>query len=244
MKMDNALVKHDVASVEGAQNDTISMIERLATDSSVDVSKLEKLLEMQERVMARQEEMAFNVAMNAAQSGMGRISTDALNPQTKSRYASYAKLDRALRPIYTANGFAISFNTLPCKDDYIKVEAIVTHTYGHTRHYTVDMPADGKGAKGGDVMTKTHANGAAMSYGMRYLLKMIFNVAIGEEDTDGNEVDVNELIEAIEDIKATESLEALKGTFAAMWNAFPNKKARASLTKAKDDRKKELENGN
>ena len=48
------------------------------------------------------------------------------------------------------------------------------------------MPADGKGAKGGDVMTKTHATGAAVSYGMRYLLKMIFNVAVGEDDTDGN----------------------------------------------------------
>ncbi len=48
------------------------------------------------------------------------------------------------------------------------------------------MPADGKGAKGGDVMTKTHAVGAAKSYGKRYLLKDIFNIAIGEEDTDGN----------------------------------------------------------
>jgi hypothetical protein len=48
------------------------------------------------------------------------------------------------------------------------------------------MPSDGKGAKGGDVMTKTHATGAAESYGMRYLLKMIFNIAIGEEDNDGN----------------------------------------------------------
>lgn len=35
-------------------------------------------------------------------------------------------------------------------------------------------------------MTKTHAAGSAMSYGMRYLLKMIFNVAIGEDDDDGN----------------------------------------------------------
>lgn len=33
------------------------------------------------------------------------------------------------------------------------------------------------------MMTKTHATGAAMSYGMRYLLKMIFNAAIGEADT-------------------------------------------------------------
>jgi hypothetical protein len=48
------------------------------------------------------------------------------------------------------------------------------------------MPADGKGAKGGDVMTKTHAAGSAKSYGKRYILKDVFNVAIGEEDNDGN----------------------------------------------------------
>ena len=42
-----------------------------------------------------------------------------------------------------------------------------------------------KGAKGGDVMTKTHAAGSALTYGQRYLLKMIFNIAIGSDD-DGN----------------------------------------------------------
>jgi len=57
------------------------------------------------------------------------------------------------------------------------------------------MPADGKGAKGGDVMTKTHAAGSAMSYGMRYLLKMIFNVAIGENDDDGNGADIPRISE-------------------------------------------------
>ena len=44
------------------------------------------------------------------------------------------------------------------------------------------MPADGKGAKGGDVMTKTHATGSAMTYGQRYLVKMIFNIAVGADD--------------------------------------------------------------
>jgi ERF superfamily protein len=49
------------------------------------------------------------------------------------------------------------------------------------------MPADGKGAKGGDVMTKTHATGSALTYGRRYLLALIFNLAIGElQDDDGN----------------------------------------------------------
>jgi hypothetical protein len=47
------------------------------------------------------------------------------------------------------------------------------------------MPVDGKGARGGDVMTKTHAMGSGVSYGMRYLLRMIFNLAIDYDD-DGN----------------------------------------------------------
>jgi hypothetical protein len=50
----------------------------------------------------------------------------------------------------------------------------------------MDMPSDGKGAKGGDVMTKTHATATADSYAKRYLIKDIFNIAIGEYDTDGN----------------------------------------------------------
>jgi hypothetical protein len=54
------------------------------------------------------------------------------------------------------------------------------------RRYHVDMPADGKGAKGGDVMTKTHATASALTYAKRYLLLQIFALAIGESDDDGN----------------------------------------------------------
>ena len=38
----------------------------------------------------------------------------------------------------------------------------------------------------GDVMTKIHATGSAFTYGQRYLLKLIFNVAVGDDDDDGN----------------------------------------------------------
>ncbi len=37
-------------------------------------------------------------------------------------------------------------------------------------------------AKGGDVMTKTPATGSAVTYGRRYLLTMIFNIAVGDDD--------------------------------------------------------------
>src|SRR5690606_13896380 len=91
--------------------------------------------------------------------------------------------------IYTSNGFALSFGTDPLDvESVVRVTCHVSHVAGFTRKYAIDMPSDGKGAKGNDVMTKTHATGSATQYGMRYLLKMIFNVAIGDEyDDDGNQ---------------------------------------------------------
>lgn len=165
----------------------INAIAQAATNPDVDVEKMERLWAMHEKIAARDAETAFNQAMTNAQSDIGRISADAVNPQTRSQYATYAQLDRYLRPIYTKHGFSLSFNTGNSdKPDHIEVLCYVSHNAGHTRPYMASMPADGKGAKGGDVMTKTHATGSAMSYGMRYLLKLIFNVAIGEDDDDGN----------------------------------------------------------
>lgn len=165
----------------------LEVIARAARDPSVDIDKMERLIAMQERVQARDAELAFNQAMNAAQAEMRPIAANASNPQTRSRYATFDKLDRVLRPVYTAHGFSLSFDEADSpKPDHVRVVCYVAHIGGHTRTYHRDMPADGKGAKGNDVMSKTHAAGAAGSYGARYLLKGIWNVAVGEEDDDGN----------------------------------------------------------
>jgi hypothetical protein len=164
----------------------LHMIERAARDPAVDINKLQQLMEMRERIEARQAEADFDKALTAAQAGMGRVRTDSNNPQTRSRYASYGALDAAMRQVYTTNGFALSFNTENPAPEVVRVICRVSHQRGHSRTYQIDMPADGKGAKGGDVMTKTHATGSAVSYGMRYLLKMIFNIAVSDRDDDGN----------------------------------------------------------
>lgn len=172
---------------EGEAATLMTVISRAAADPDFDIGKMERLMQMHQQIQAQKALEAYNSAMSAAQAEMGPISTDALNPQTKSRYASYAQLDRALRPIYTKHGFALSFNEGETdKPAHVRVLCKVSHSGGHVEPFKKDMPADGKGAKGGDVMTLTHAAGAAMSYGMRYILKGVFNVAVGEEDKDGN----------------------------------------------------------
>jgi ERF superfamily len=211
-------VEHEIQTVSETPvaaadaSSIMAVIARAAGDPNTDVEKLERLAGLYERITARSAEQAFDAAMGDAQGEMRPIAADANNPQTRSRYASYAALDRALRPIYTKHGFSLSFGTGDgAPPDFVRVICRVGHRHGHRQVEHVDMPADGKGAKGGDVMTKTHATGAALTYGQRYLLKLIFNIAVGDDD-DGNgaafpgdwigEQQVSDLLALIEEVGA------------------------------------------
>jgi hypothetical protein len=203
----NAVAKRESAEIVPADASSVmALIDRAARDPNVDIDKMERLMGMAERMSARQAEQAFNEAMNAAQAELQPVAANADNPQTHSKYASYTALDREVRPIYSRHGFSLSFNTAEgAPAEHVRLVCKVRHRDGHTEPYHVDMPADGKGAKGGDVMTKTHAAGAAMSYGQRYLLKLIFNIAVGVDD-DGNSNGGREMGAAAQ--KAIESINA------------------------------------
>lgn len=165
----------------------LDIIDRASRDPNVDIDKLERLIGMKERMEAEQNRREFDNAMASAQSEMDPIRADLENKQTKSRYASYAHLDTAVRPIYSTHGFALTFNTGDAPNpSEVRVLCTVSHRAGHRQDYKIDMPADGKGPQGAAVMTRTHATGAAASYGQRYLLKLIFNLAVGDVDDDGN----------------------------------------------------------
>jgi hypothetical protein len=237
-----------LAPPETRQLSPMGLLE-IALQNNAAIDVIERLTALQEKALARDAEMEFNLAMNAAQAELGRIAPDLNNPQTHSRYASYAALDKVLRPIYTRHGFSLSFDSgeslIP---DTVLICCYVSHSAGHTRKYQgPPMPADGKGAKGGDVMTKTHATGAAMSYGMRYLLKFIFNVAVGEDDTDGNGVtgvEADRIGEHCEWMANAKDMEELRKLFANAYReatSAGDKMAQNAYISAKNKRRKELE---
>jgi hypothetical protein len=188
-----------VATVAAPQEATIlAIIERASRDPNVDIDKMERLIAMHERVQAEQNRREFDNAMASAQEAMKAIRANMENKQTKSEYASYAQLDKAVRPIYSQHGFALSFNTGDAPNpNEVRVLCTVSHRAGHRQDYKIDMPADGKGPQGAPVMTRTHATGAAASYGQRYLLKLIFNLAVGDVDDDGNGASADGDIEAL-----------------------------------------------
>lgn len=161
------------------------VIVRAANDPNFDVDKLERLVAMQEAQEMRFADRIFNEALSAAEAEMSVISTDANNPQTRSKYATFARLDGKIRPIYTKHGFGIGFNTEPTGDPN-SITVVGNLSNGMiSRRYQIPMPIDTKGIRGQDMMTRTHATMSAVSYGKRGLLVMMFNLAIGDDD-DGN----------------------------------------------------------
>lgn len=189
--MTNQVATQEASAIQSApaQNDAsaiIQVIERAAMNPDVDIDKMERLLQMQERVLNRNAEQEFNQAMARAQTDMRPVVRDASNDQTRSRYARLETIDRQVRPVYTSCGFSLSFGTDDCPiEGHIRIICDASHVGGHSKRYKVDMPLDMTGMKGNQNKTATHAHGSTMSYGRRYLTLLIFNIAMAQEDDDG-----------------------------------------------------------
>jgi hypothetical protein len=168
-------------------NSLLEAIIYAASDAAIDIAKVEHLIRLRKEMEAVEAEHAFNNALAAAQAQMMPVVADAVNDQLgrPHRYATYAALDKAVRPIYTAHGLAMTYATSERSTDTAVEVVGYLIGHGHSRRYSIVMPADGKGARGGDVMSRTHAAASAISYGMRYILVMAFNLAIDKDD-DGN----------------------------------------------------------
>lgn len=156
-------------------------------DPSTDIVKLKEYMALYKELAAEEARLEYNMAMSEAQAGMKPVVATLINKSTgNSKYPSQNAIDDAIRPFYTKCGFSISFDTGDHpQTDYVRLFAYVEHERGHKRQFKIDIPADGKGAKGGDVMTKTHAVVSAVTLGKRTLLGMVFNLAINKDD-DGN----------------------------------------------------------
>lgn len=167
---------------------SLEMIAQAARDPSVDVKKLEALLDLQERIEKRDQEKAFNIAMKVAQEQIPPVLKDRNNPATSSKYSTLEKVNKTIMPVILNNGFTLSFGSgAPRIPDHYLVTCVLSHISGHSRSYEADVPADVEGMKGAKNKSATQGFGSSMSYGRRYLTLMIFNIVpTDKEDNDGN----------------------------------------------------------
>ena len=159
--------------------------------------QLGMILDAQERVLDRQAKQDFANAMADCQAEMPDILKTKDNNQTHSKYESLDALNKAISPVYTKHGFSISFGTDTAHEidnPMIRVTAEVSHRGGWSKDYHYDLPYDSAGIAGTINKTKIHASGSTLTYGRRYLLKLIFNLTtVDELDDDGNASGVGEV---------------------------------------------------
>jgi len=240
---------HQAITPAPAANSSPLNLLAIALQSNAAIDVIERLAVLQEKAMLRDAEIAFSEALSRIQGEIKRVAPDLLNPQTSSKYASYTAIDRVIRPLYTREGMSLSFSDADCpKPDHVRILCFAS-LGAYTRTYQKDMPTDGKGAKGGDVMTKTHATAAADSYAKRYLVKDVFNIAIGEGDTDGNpltgeglsDARTNELGKAIANASSVVQLRSAYFAAYREADAAKDRTAKQLFMRTKDARKRELQ---
>lgn len=157
----------------------------VAVERGVDADTMEKLVNLQLRVMEKNAEMAFNRAFQDFQAECPSVSKNrtAKIPMKgdtgKSWGYDFADLNHiaaVVRPHLKKHGFSFTFDT----DGAGAFRCHLHHVEGHSRTASVTLPAY-KAAQINDLQSE----GVRNSYGRRYALLSVLGITTGDEDADG-----------------------------------------------------------
>jgi hypothetical protein len=198
------------APAQPSAADMLSMIERLASNPDVDVTKLEKIIDLKERVMAHDAKSAFDAAYARMQPEIpaidekGRIT---VKDQVRSRYAKLEDIQRAVKPVLAQFGFALRHRTeWPQDRKVIRIVGILAHEFGHSEESVFEAPADKS-----DFRTDIQSQGSTVSYGRRYTTIDLLNIETRGMDDDGRKSGRPEPPAGYDDFALALSKEAEKG---------------------------------
>lgn len=173
------------AVVDEKPGSLLQAIVTLAKDPSVDVAKLDALLQMQDRMEAKQAERAFAAALTRVTRKLPRVKKNGTislgNNKGSIPFAKWEDIDKAIRPILDEEGFVLSFDSVPRADGGgLIVTATLLHPDGHSRSASMPVPLDA-----GPGRNNVQAMGSTASYGKRYATEMLLNIVREGDDDDG-----------------------------------------------------------
>lgn len=159
-------------------NNFLNALERCALNPTVDVDKMQKLLDMQERILDKKNYQDYCQSFAEMQAELPQIAERTKAHNTK--YATFEAINKEVQPIMHKHGFSISFQ-LKQESNSITTTAILMHKAGHSERTEITLPSDTSGSK-----NSVQAVGSSTSYGKRYTMCAILNIVTCGEDDDGN----------------------------------------------------------
>ena len=179
----SAVIERPETAVIPAETSILSVIERAATNPEVDIEKMERLLQMHERILNRDAEVAFSADFAQMQAELPMITENGQikdsQGNVRNHYALFEDINEAVRPILKAHGFGMTFRS-NIGEGGVSVTGILMHRQGHREETTIKLPVDTSGSK-----NAVQAIGSSVSYGKRYTMLALLNITTGGEDDDG-----------------------------------------------------------
>lgn len=180
----------------------LQVIDRAARDPNVDIDKMERLMQMHERIQTNHARQVYQSALARMQPELPvvRHRGDAARRYT---YALWEDIHRGMTPVLNKYGFALFFNVET--GEQVKVTGILTHEDGHREQTEITLPADSSGNK-----NAVQAVASSVAYGKRYTAGALLNFATtGEDDDAQSAVQIDDPLTDAQVIQLQDRLDAL-----------------------------------
>lgn len=178
--MTNAVKRYDESEgpiVAASDAPMVAMIERIAMDPTVPLDRLERMLEMKDKMDRQAAERAFAAAFASASSLFPAIPLNGTG-NNKTKYALLKDIISCTRPVLAAHGLVLSFD-VQTTEKSVKVSAVLSHKDGHSRSTSLSLPTDSSGSK-----NAVQAFGSTQTYGQRYTAQALLGLSLGEDSDD------------------------------------------------------------
>jgi hypothetical protein len=186
-----------------------ALVQDLRCEANSGPDALSTLLESYRELKAREAEAEFNAALARMQLKLPTIDENGaiLGPDGEpvATYATWEDTVEAIRPILARFGFSLSFRPGQSVRGNPTVTGVLRHRGGHKEEGELELPPDLTGGK-----NAVQAVGSALSYGQRYVARMLLSLTSrGGDDDAGSSNRSHTAEDAIAEIDAAPDVTAL-----------------------------------
>lgn len=168
-----------------------SALLQLAVQQNLDIDKLEKLMQLQERWQAQQARKEFLSAISRFQAICPTLEktkkvefTNKAGYKTKYNYASLGDIVESIKKPLSDNGLSFRWE-IKEEENKLIVSCLISHLLGHSESTTMSAAKDDSGNK-----NEIQQRGSSITYLQRYTLIAALGISTADEDNDGDKEDL------------------------------------------------------